>query len=122
MLWVQLTISYLVILITNWVFFIIELEGFSVFKENVLIKANNIYYCWQKFVNLFFKGEYYNQEEVQAMVAAEVLEEERRKKEEADQLEAALQEMAMAKNKNRRKGPMVASWIHLAEMIPILVL
>ncbi len=43
------------------------------------------------------------------MVAAEVLEEERRKKEEADQLEAELKEMAMAKNKNRRQGPMVAS-------------
>ena len=56
-----------------------------------------------------FQGEYYNQEEVQAMVAAEVLEEERRKKEEAEQLEAALREMAMAKNKSRRKGPMVAS-------------
>ena len=56
-----------------------------------------------------FQGEYYNQEEVQAMVAAEVLEEERRKKEEAEQLEAALREMAMATNKSRRKGPMVAS-------------
>lgn len=43
------------------------------------------------------------------MVAAEVLEEERRKKEEAEQLEAALQAMAMTKNKTRRKGPMVAS-------------
>jgi hypothetical protein len=43
------------------------------------------------------------------MVAAEVLEEERRKKEEADQLEAALREMAMDKTKGRRKGPMVAS-------------
>ncbi len=42
------------------------------------------------------------------MVAAEVLEEERRKKEEAEQLEAALQAMAMAK-KTRKKGPMVAS-------------
>ena len=43
------------------------------------------------------------------MVTAEVLEEEKRKKEEADELEQALQEMAMAKNKTRRKGPMVAS-------------
>ena len=41
------------------------------------------------------------------MVAAEVQEEEKRKKEEADQLEAAL--MEMAKNKSRRKGPLVAS-------------
>jgi hypothetical protein len=60
-------------------------------------------------IKFFFQGEYYNQEEVQAMVAAEVMEEERRKKEEAEQLEAALQAMAMAKNKTRRKGPMVAS-------------
>jgi len=43
------------------------------------------------------------------MVAAEVQEEEKRKKEEAEQLEAALMEMAMAKNKTRRKGPIVAS-------------
>ena len=63
------------------------------------------------YVSLLFQGEYYNQEEVQAMVAAEVQEEEKRKKEEADQLEAALMEMAMAKNKSRRKGPLVASWI-----------
>ena len=61
------------------------------------------------YVSLLFQGEYYNQEEVQAMVAAEVQEEEKRKKEEADQLEAALMEMAMAKNKSRRKGPLVAS-------------
>ena len=36
------------------------------------------------------QGEYYNADEVQAMVAAEVLEEERKKKLEAEATEAAL--------------------------------
>lgn len=42
------------------------------------------------------------------MVAAEVLEEEKRKQEELAQLEMDLEAMAMAK-KARRKGPMVAT-------------
>ena len=42
------------------------------------------------------------------MVAAEVLEEEKKKKMETEQMEEDIKAMAMAK-KSRRKGPMVAS-------------
>jgi hypothetical protein len=69
-----------------------------------------------------FQGEYYNQDEVQAMVAAEVLEEEMKKKEEADEIERAIKEEIMAEElgieldddaeagkKKRRTGPMIAA-------------
>jgi hypothetical protein len=69
-----------------------------------------------------FQGEYYNQDEVQAMVAAEVLEEEMKKKEEADEIERAIKEEMMAEElgieldddaeagkKKRRTGPMIAA-------------
>lgn len=66
------------------------------------------------------KGEYYNQDEVQAMVAAEVLEEEMKKKEEADAIEAEIKAEMMAEEmgieledeemgKKRRGGPLVAN-------------
>ena len=50
-----------------------------------------------------FQGEYYNADEVQAMVAAEMLEEKRKKKEE----EALFDDIGdIAKKK--RKGPLIA--------------
>jgi hypothetical protein len=65
------------------------------------------------------QGEYYNQDEVQAMVTAEVLEEEKKKREEADEIEAEMAEAAAAyraveknsagQKKKRRRGPMVAA-------------
>jgi len=73
------------------------------------------------------KGEYYNQDEVQAMVTAEVLEEEKKRREENAQIEAEMAEAAAAmqsqqpagqqqpekantaKKKRRRGGPMVAA-------------
>jgi len=74
------------------------------------------------------KGEYYNQDEVQAMVTAEVLEEEKKKREENAQIEAEMAEAraaafrqqakaveagdieASGKKKRRgRGGPMVAA-------------
>merc|ERR1711936_1129084 len=42
------------------------------------------------------KGEYYNQDEVQAMVTAEVLEEEKKRREENAQIEAEMAEAAAA--------------------------
>lgn len=67
------------------------------------------------------QGEYYNQDEVQAMVTAEVLEEEKKRREENAQIEAEMAEAAAAmqsqaekantaKKKRRRGGPMVAAW------------
>ena len=61
------------------------------------------------------KGEYYNQDEVQAMVTAEVLEEEKKKTE--TDLETAADKAAQdsavnssgPKKKGRRAGPMVAA-------------
>ena len=76
----------------------VSLENHSTFLVNKI--------CLKLLYHL--QGEYYNQEEVQAMVAAEVLEEEKRKQEELAQLEMDLEAMAMAK-KTRRKGPMVAT-------------
>ena len=63
------------------------------------------------------QGEYYNQDEVQAMVAAEVLEEEKKKKAEADAAEAALKEemedeLGLGSGgtiKKKRRGPLIAS-------------
>ena len=62
------------------------------------------------------QGEYYNQDEIQTMVTAEVLEEERKKKEENAQLDASMVEAEVAEQaeiekskKKRRKGPMVAA-------------
>jgi len=62
------------------------------------------------------KGEYYNQDEIQTMVTAEVLEEERKKKEDNAQLEASMAEAEVVEQaelekskKKRRKGPMVAA-------------
>ena len=53
--------------------------------------------------NKIFQGEYYNADEVQAMVAAEMLEEKRKKKEE----EALFDDIGdIAKKK--RKGPLIA--------------
>ena len=65
---------------------------------------------------LCMQGEYYNQDEIQTMVTAEVLEEERKKKEENAQLDASMVEAEVAEQaeiekskKKRRKGPMVAA-------------
>lgn len=65
---------------------------------------------------LFTQGEYYNQDEIQTMVTAEVLEEERKKKEDNAQLEASMAEAEVVEQaelekskKKRRKGPMVAA-------------
>ena len=67
------------------------------------------------------QGEYYNQDEVQAMVSAEVLEEEMKKKEEADAIEAEIKAEMMAEEmgiqledeemgkKKKRGGPMTAN-------------
>ena len=75
----------------------------------------------QSFVIL--QGEYYNQDEVQAMVTAEVLEEEKKKREDTAQIEAAaspskepeeaekVNTSGISKKKRRRGGPMVAAWI-----------
>ena len=74
------------------------------------IQNSEIIYFW-------IQGEYYNQDEVQAMVTAEVLEEERKKKEENAQIEAEMAESAATiqsvetekSKKKRRKGPLVAA-------------
>eukprot|EP00094_Tigriopus_californicus_P006902 TCALIF_06648-PA protein Name:"Protein of unknown function" AED:0.23 eAED:0.23 QI:0/0/0.5/0.5/1/1/2/192/62 len=61
------------------------------------------------------KGEYYNQDEVQAMVAAEVLEEERKKKSDAEAAELALKQELESEHgesvtvKKKKRGPMIAS-------------
>ena len=51
----------------------------------------------------FFQGEYYNADEVQAMVAAEMLEEKKRKKEE----EAMFDDIGDI-GKKKKKGPLIA--------------
>ena len=53
--------------------------------------------------NICCQGEYYNADEVQAMVAAEMLEEKRKKKEE----EAMFDDIGEI-GKKKRKGPMIA--------------
>jgi len=50
------------------------------------------------------KGEYYNQDEVQAMVTAEVLEEEKKKREENAQIEAEMAEAAAAAYRHQAKA------------------
>ena len=59
--------------------------------------------CFKLHLNIFFQGEYYNADEVQAMVAAEMLEEKRKKKEE----EAMFDDIGEI-GKKKRKGPMIA--------------
>ena len=51
-----------------------------------------------------FQGEYYNQDEVQAMVTAEVLEEEKKKREENAQIEAEMAEAAAAAYRQQAKA------------------
>jgi len=54
------------------------------------------------------KGEYYNQDEVQAMVAAEVLEEEKKKKIEEEEMKEEIEAVEEQK-KRKRRGPLVAA-------------
>ena len=54
-------------------------------------------------MNTHVQGEYYNADEVQAMVAAEMLEEKRKKKEE----EAMFDDIGEI-GKKKRKGPLIA--------------
>ena len=68
-------------------------------KEN-LVLSYDFYHFWQ--------GEYYNQDEVQAMVAAEVLEEEKKRKAEEEEMKAEIEAVEEQKKK-RRRGPLVAA-------------
>ena len=62
----------------------------------------------QKFFEVLFQGEYYNQDEVQAMVAAEVLEEEKKKKIEEEEMKEEIEAVEEQK-KRKRRGPLVAA-------------
>ena len=72
---------------------------------------------WLIHILSIFQGEYYNQDEVQAMVAAEVLAEEKNKKYDEEQmrddvpqdLTKSISEEAASK-KRKRKRPLVAAW------------
>ena len=57
---------------------------------------------------ILLQGEYYNQDEVQAMVAAEVLEEEKKKKLEEEEMKAEIEAVEEQK-KRKRRGPLVAA-------------
>merc|ERR1712126_158820 len=69
----------------------------------ILMSLGTILVAWGLVLCYTTKGEYYNADEVQAMVAAEMLEEKRKKKEE----EALFDDIGdIAKKK--RKGPLIA--------------
>ena len=61
-----------------------------------------------RFLSFLWQGEYYNQDEVQAMVAAEVLEEEKKRKAEEDEMKAEIEAVEEQK-KRKRRGPLVAA-------------
>ena len=91
------------------------IDFFFCFKERLKLRFSLTLSLKSFFL---FQGEYYNQDEVQAMVAAEVLEEEKKKKAEAEAAEAAIKEEMMdemeeggaaASVKKKKRGPMIAS-------------
>ena len=61
------------------------------------------------FTDFLLQGEYYNADEVQAMVAAEMLEEKRKKQEEEEMFDDIGAEAGQAGiGKKKKRGPMIA--------------
>merc|ERR1711902_248996 len=101
--------------------FISIMADMSTILGVVLMSIGGIFVLTGMVLCYVTKGEYYNQDEVQAMVAAEVLEEEMKKKEEADAIEAEIKAEMMAEEmgiqledeemgkKKERGGPMTAN-------------
>ena len=72
----------------------------------VLMSVGGLMVAWGLVLCYTTKGEYYNADEVQAMVAAEMLEEKRKKKEEEEMFDDIGEINAVGKKK--RRGPMIA--------------
>merc|ERR1712024_347586 len=71
----------------------------------ILMSVGTLMVAWGLVLCYTTKGEYYNADEVQAMVAAEMLEEKRKKKEE----EAMFDDIGeIGKKKKKRRGPLIA--------------
>merc|ERR1712045_904616 len=71
----------------------------------ILMSVGTLMVVWGLVLCYTSKGEYYNADEVQAMVAAEMLEEKRKKKEE----EAMFDDIGeISTGKKKRKGPLIA--------------
>merc|ERR1739848_826059 len=71
----------------------------------VLMSVGGLMVAWGLVLCYTTKGEYYNADEVQAMVAAEMLEEKRKKKEEEEMFDD-IGEISTGKKKKR--GPLIA--------------
>ena len=71
----------------------------------VLMSVGGLMVAWGLVLCYTTKGEYYNADEVQAMVAAEMLEEKRKKKEEEEMFDD-IGEITVGKKK--RRGPLIA--------------
>merc|ERR1712156_644914 len=69
----------------------------------VLMSVGGLMVAWGLVLCYTTKGEYYNADEVQAMVAAEMLEEKRKKKEEEEMFDD-IGEI----NVGKKKGPLIA--------------
>ena len=72
----------------------------------VLMSVGGLMVAWGLVLCYTTKGEYYNADEVQAMVAAEMLEEKRKKKEEEEMFDDIGEINAVGKKK--RRGPLIA--------------
>merc|ERR1712025_949711 len=75
----------------------------------VLMAVGSALVGWGLVLCYTTKGEYYNSDEVQAMVAAEMLEEKRKKMEEEEMFDDIGAEAGQAGGgKKKRRGPMIA--------------
>ena len=71
----------------------------------VLMSVGGLMVAWGLVLCYTTKGEYYNADEVQAMVAAEMLEEKRKKKEEEEMFDDIGE---ISTGKKKRRGPLIA--------------
>ena len=71
----------------------------------VLMSVGGLMVAWGLVLCYTTKGEYYNADEVQAMVAAEMLEEKRKKREEEEMFDDIGE---ISTGKKKRKGPLIA--------------
>ena len=75
----------------------------------VLMTVGGLMVAWGLVLCYTTKGEYYNADEVQAMVAAEMLEEKRKKREEEEMFDDIGAEAGQAgPGRKKKRGPLIA--------------